>query len=422
MTRNTIRVGSIINIPHHIKIKSKYPYPDDGTLDIDLDQIQIYKIEGEEVTYDFPDNKRNNWRTTFDELERVGVLEKDVFEEGDEVECISLEASGEDPYWCFTDENIKIGDKVIIKEFHKSIPLDSWGNSVRVKNNGYIYPAKNFKKVKKESMKVGDIFTMKTYTGPCAVVGNARNWDEGTISAGTYQIKKLTATQVYFEGENYNDTDFWILKKPVFESIAVFENKAKTKTITGYKLLKDTPDAKAGTLISANGDYTGTKGHIMSYSKDYLTNIIWFEPVYAAIYKQGDLVTDDNCKNVYVYSHQTGTRHYSTQDPISFGCNLRHLTPAEIETYNKRTISGLGRNGITLVWDGKDLLLIKEKRDYLSLSKLKTWFDSLPKIIPIGDYTISLFDKDARVFLVGCTGEQNYVSYNEIKKVIDFCK
>lgn len=413
MTRYTIEVGSIIDIPHHIKIKSKYPYPDDNTLDVDLDQIQIYKIKGEEVTYDFPYNKGNNWRTTFDELERVGVLEKDVFEVGDEVACINLTNQGKDNYHYFSADNIKIGDKLIISYV---------GDRLGFKGKRFIFDKTSFKKVKKESMKVGDIFTMKRYAGLCTVVGDAKNWDEGTISAGTYQIKKLTATQVYFEGENYKDTNFWILKKPVFESIAVF--KTEDKTITGYKFKTGSVDATVGTLVSLDGYYTNTKGEKAHYDPSFLTNTTWFEPVYAAIYKQGDLVTDDDCKNVYVYSHQTGTQHYSVGDPMSFGNKLRHLTPAEIKEYeeSKRVIKGLGRNGITLIWDGKDSLLIKEKRDYLSLSKLRTWFDSLPKIISIGDYTISLFDKDARVFLVGCTGEQNYVSYNEIKKVIDFCK
>lgn len=54
----------------------------------------------------------------------------------------------------------------------------------------------------------------------------------------------------------------------------------KEKILIGYKLLKDTPDSLAGTIVRTDGRYISKKVHDYHYSNDDLQDPKWFEPIY----------------------------------------------------------------------------------------------------------------------------------------------
>ena len=74
------------------------------------------------------------------------------------------------------------------------------------------------------------------------------------------------------------------------------QKSSEMKKVVGYKLLKDTPDADAGTLIGVDGKYTPTRKDVNDYEAylfpvSVLTNTNWFEPIYEQEKpKVGDIV------------------------------------------------------------------------------------------------------------------------------------
>jgi len=145
-------------------------------------------------------------------------------------------------------------------------------------------------KIKTMTYKIGDTFKLnKNHTILASITNDPKDWGERTIEKDTYTIHKITKTQVYFDFARNNTNNWFIVKIPVFEKMI------NSKKVIGYKLLKDTPIAKAGTLVDLKGYYKsdvifedGMNDCGFPISK--LSDTEWFSPIYEDEYKVGDYV------------------------------------------------------------------------------------------------------------------------------------
>lgn len=391
------------------------------------------------------------FETTFEELERVGILDKveeQEFNVGDEVECINLTNLGKTPYPYFAEDNIKIGDRLIVRVT---------GDRLRFEGKTYCFDKTSFKKVNTmtNTYKKGDIFKIeKGLSISYATKDDSKDWSNGYLASGKYEIKQITKTQVYFNEERKLDSNWYIMKTKVFESIAVFDKPAeapKTKTIIGYKQVKDGLNSNIGDIFSPEGVFKlptpfasgiGQTVVTVNVRPEKLLDTEWFTPVYEEDFKVGDWVVFQFDKAAPMYKTSVWNQNMTLQisrmedggkalrfdgqhprgDSASMGNHVscfRKATKEEIEEATTRKISNIGSKNTTLILD-KDGNTIKivGKTERLFLNKLTTVYDNI-SVSAIGEFNIQPFSRTERLFRVGCEQEDNRVSLQEIKAVID---
>lgn len=430
-TRQTLQVGDTFEVPSPINIycvswqdKTPVPFHHDGTK-------KVFKIVGNEVYFDLVRySYENYWVVTFEELERVGILDKveeQEFNAGDEVECINLTNLGETPYPFFAEDNIKIGDRLIVRVT---------GDRLLFEGKTYCFDKTSFKKVNTmtNTYKKGDIFKIeKGIRISYATKNDSKDWSSGYLPDGKYEIKQITKTQVYFNEERELDSNWYIMKTKLFESIAVFDKLAevpKTKTIIGYKVLKAFPSTegmyKVGEILTLSNKIFSTGSNF----PDFL------EPVYEEDFKVGDWVVFQFDKAAPMYKTSVWNQNMTLQIteiqkdglglrfevPRKMGNHVscfRKATKEEIEEATTRKISNIGSKNATLILD-KDGNTIKivGKTERLFLDRLTTVYDNI-SVSAIGEFNIQPFSRTERLFRVGCEQEDNRVSLQEIKAVID---
>jgi len=307
--------------------------------------------------------------------------------------------------------------------------------------------------------KKGDKFKFeKPFKGGWATTDDPKDWSDGGYIENNkkYEIHKITSTQVYFDYDENNTGNWYIMKKKDFDLIAVFDNTvvvetSKTKTIIGYVFNEQFAEFKPAALKLAtvsNFDLDGSNFHFAKESlvADYLERAQvldkWFTPVYEEDFKIGDWVVFQFDKALPQYKTSVWNQNMTLQiSAIEVGGKslrfdgqhprggttqignhvscFRKATAKEIEEATTKRINNIGSKNATLILekDGNTIKILG-KTERLNLNTLISVYNTLCRQ-SIGGFNIEPYSKTERLFRVGCEGEDNRVSLQEIKTVID---
>lgn len=284
---------------------------------------------------------------------------------------------------------------------------------------------------------VGDEFTIKRNTEAFYGVG-VTHYDHGTLPTGKCYIKKLNKSTVYFDKKNVDEI-WYKMKRADFDAMN-FVFTAKTtpveyKKITKYRFKKESVDAAKGTIVNLDGTYMDKKGILSKYDTEYLSNTEWFEPVYEEEFKEGDWVVliDDQAPTAFTggnlyqlgglyWPDAKGTFRVVANDngrPDGYDAKFRKATDKEVANYkaNLNLIHNIGTRNATLKLH-KEHIDVVGKAESLSVASVKGWYDKVSGNVSLGQFTVYP-DKDSQTYRIGCESENNRVSLNEVKKVID---
>lgn len=478
-TRQTLKVGDIIKVGN----KDAFKWTT-GTIEqitrrestpsiTGLSDAKIIAITPSYVSLDQPDYTGNcPFKTTFEELERVGILDRveektklslsvgDIFRVAQKQFAYSTGWTDKSPldFWnTYQNVNLevyKVKGEEIVYDFEGKEPQHYLVSTMEQLEKAGLTIIKQTNTMT-NTYKKGDIF--KIEKGPSisyATKDDSKDWSNGYLASGKYEIKQITKTQVYFNEERKLDSNWYIMKTKVFESIAVFDKPAetpKTKTIIGYKQVKDGLNSNIGDIFSPEGVFKlptpfasgiGQTVVTVNVRPEKLLDTEWFTPVYEEDFKVGDWVVFQFDKAAPMYKTSVWNQNMTLQisrmedggkalrfdgqhprgDSASMGNHVscfRKATKEEIEEATTRKISNIGSKNATLILD-KDGNTIKivGKTERLFLDKLTTVYNNI-SVSTIGEFNIQPFSRTERLFRVGCEQEDNRVSLQEIKAVID---
>jgi hypothetical protein len=184
---------------------------------------------------------------------------------------------------------------------------------------------------------------------------------------------ELIVDEYYEEIGNYYSS-YITFKNNVYRfPIDSFKLKEKNKKLIGYTFARDVPNAKKGVAISLKGVYLGTKGDEYEYNVELLSDVTWFTPVYEEL---------------------------------------------KLKIKEKTLIVGNNDIELTLV-KGKNLISIKNKKEELNIDYIRRSYEALAVPYSLGDFNIQIKNSQNKEFRVGCVDENNLVSLDELRLVID---
>jgi len=302
--------------------------------------------------------------------------------------------------------------------------------------------------------KKGDKFSIKETEPLTLWVKNDREKYRDTMYGKDYFVRAVNKSSVQFDTD-MDDPNPWVMSKKDFEEIAVFEAKQEEKPIVGYKLKESALEFKNAVEVLCGGmPITSTVeilvdsiAHKALVRADVLDK--WFEPTYAPQFKVGDWVYVLDTENTKFFGNKApgkvfkldegynssfsiaqlnyGSRYcpkdnkYATNYLIT---DFRLATPAEIESVSTRVLENIGsRNATLTIKDG--IVSIRGKSEKLKISLIKEFYEKVMaanEMFALGGFSVSLVDGNARIYRIGCADEDNRVSLNEIKKVLDATK
>lgn len=127
----------------------------------------------------------------------------------------------------------------------------------------------------------------------------------------------------YYKPESYEIIEFEQLNLKIQENMK--------KKIIAYIVTKEFPSIEG---LYKKGERITLSNSIFKYASSYPE---WLSPVYEEEFKEGDIVTDDEGRNIYTYSHESNGQHYANGGgPCSFGKDLRKATAEEIKAFKEK--------------------------------------------------------------------------------------
>jgi len=272
-------------------------------------------------------------------------------------------------------------------------------------------------------MKVGDKFNIKG-----VIKYKCSFWGDAPFNTSSFQgekkIFKIEGEEVHFEREEYPFSNHYITTKEELYRVGAFKKtNVKQKDMKEYKVVKLFPtqknELKVGDVINntINPKFLKIAAAWPEYFEDVTDkfkvgdNLIRYKGGRFGRMNEGDIAE---------LTHYSGVGLSFKNYECTFDeKNYRKATPEEIAASD--VIKSIGTRNATLTIKGTTIH-IEGKRETLDAVKLKQFYNAVAIAYDLGGFSVKNNKWDEKVYLVGCTDESNYVSLNEIQKVLEKVK
>ncbi len=369
--RTTLKIGDTFELHPNTTLNLRATSWDKASPNINHDLLggtkEIFNIKENIVTFEWVGYRGSAYfQTTFEELERVGILDKvEEIKVGDTVVCISLEGFPEDSQSHVVGQGIKIGDELIVS----SVGKNSFYAAMYLKFEGKskIHPQPSFKL--KTTMKIIG------YKAPTDLFRGEVKKDDIYIVNGCNDKMFVPQTP------RANTAAYYSVPTEIAETwLPVYEEEFKV------------------------GDYVVLTKHPTGWASE--------QPL-------GTVLKIENDKTKYCGGMMfTVSKNGKRMGGLDDGC-YRQATQEEILATQTTTVTVSNHNiELTIYKNGA----ITSKKQPFSIIEVKDLYNSIYDAFnhaQIGPWNVYLENKDARFIRVGCTEENFKVSINELKTVID---
>lgn len=372
MNRNNIKIGDTFELHPNTTLNLRATSWDKASPNINHDLLggtkEIFNIKENIVTFEWVGYRGSAYfQTTFEELERVGILEKvEDIKVGDTVVCISLEGFSNESPGFIKKDGIKVGDELVVED------IRTYGTcrfpAFDFENKGYTHPQSSFK-LKTNTMKIIG------YKAPTDLFGGEVKKDDIYIVNGCNDKMFVPQTP------RANTAAYYSVPTEIAETwLPVYEEEFKV------------------------GDYVVLTKHPTGWASE--------QPL-------GTVLKIENDKTKYCGGMMfTVSKNGKRMGGLDDGC-YRKATQEEILAVQTTTVTVSNHNiELTIYKNGA----ITSKKGSFGAEEVRNLYNGVKEAVlgsQVGTWSVYFVDAGSRFLRIGCSDDDFRVSLNELKTVID---